>query len=77
MGKAKFLFGDIVVVNKDEIGVVVKTWFKSQEGTYQYDIYNRGLDRIEQYLEHDVERYRVRHKYLNCEELEYQREGMM
>ena len=26
--KAKYLFGDIVVVNKDEIGVIVKTWEK-------------------------------------------------
>jgi hypothetical protein len=29
-------------------------------------------DRIETYLEKDVERYRVRHKYLNEEEMEYQ-----
>ena len=27
---------------------------------------------IEGYLEKDIERYRVRHKYLNKEEMEYQ-----
>jgi hypothetical protein len=66
----KFLFGDIVVINKNQIGVVVKTWKSSS--SYEYEIYNRITSNIESYVEKDVERYRVRHKYLNEEEMEYQ-----
>ena len=70
----KFLFGDIVVINKNQIGVVVKIWKQrySYSYKYEYEIYNRMTSKIENYLEEDIERYRVRHKYLNEEELEYQ-----
>lgn len=68
----KFLFGDIVVINVNQIGVIVKAWQKSSLNTYEYEIYNRMTSQIESYLEKDVERYKVRHKYLNEEELEYQ-----
>lgn len=69
----KFLFGDIVVINENQIGVVVKIWDKfTPKTTYEYEIYNRMTDRIETYLEDNVERYKVRHKYLNDEEMEYQ-----
>ena len=68
----KYLFGDIVVVNKDQIGVIVKTWEKSSLDTYEYEIYNRMTRCIEEYLEENVERYKVRHKYLNEEEMYYQ-----
>ena len=66
----KFLFGDIVVINNTQIGVVVKTW--KTRYTYEYEVYNRMTDKIEGYLEDQVERYKVRHKYLNEEEMEYQ-----
>jgi hypothetical protein len=69
MNKPKFLFGDIVVVNGTQIGVILKTWSNK---IFEYEIYNRMTNRIEEYVECDVERYRVRHKYLNEEELEYQ-----
>lgn len=68
--KAKFLFGDIVVVDENLIGVVVKTW-EDKDG-YYYEVYVRYRNRIEQYREEDVERYRVRHKYLDEEEMYYQ-----
>ena len=68
----KFLFGDIVVVNKKQIGVVVKTWEKLNLNTYEYEVYNRMTNCIESYLEKEIERYRVRHKYLNEEEMDYQ-----
>ena len=66
----KFLFGDIVVVNGNEIGVVVKTW--QSNNSFEYEIYNRMANSILTYAEENVERYLVRHKYLNEEELEYQ-----
>jgi len=68
----KFLFGDIVVINKNQIGVIVKIWSKMSINTYEYEVYNRMTNQIETYLEKDIERYRVRHKYLNEEEMEYQ-----
>ena len=70
MAKAKFLFGDIVVVEEDLIGVVVKTW--EDKIGYYYEVYVRMKNCIEQYGEEEIERYRVRHKYLDEEELEWQ-----
>ena len=70
MTKPLFLFGDIVVVENLLIGVVVKTW-EDKYGFY-YEVYVRSLNSIKQYREEDVERYRVRHKELNEEELYYQ-----
>lgn len=69
--KSKFLFGDIVVVDKSSIGVIVKTWERS-DGTFYYEVYVRLANRIIEYEENDIERYRIRHKYLNEEELVYQ-----
>lgn len=71
MNKPKFLFGDIVVVNKSDIGVICKTWQKS-DNKYQYEVYVRPANAIITFGEEDVERYRVRHKYLSEEEIEYQ-----
>lgn len=70
MKRPLFLFGDIVVVNRTLIGVVVKTW-EDQNGFY-YEIYVRSLNAIVEYREEDVDRYRVRHKELDDEETYYQ-----
>ena len=72
MNQPKFIFGDIIVINEIQIGVILKTWDKNMSGIFEYEIYNRTTSEIESYLEKDVERYRVRHKYLNEEDLEYQ-----
>jgi len=69
--KAKYLFGDIVVVDGNEIGVIVKTWENASVG-YHYEVYNRLSRTIEDYQESEIERYRVRHKELSEEELEWQ-----
>lgn len=69
--KPRFLFGDIVVVENDLIGVVVKTWDSSSKG-YQYEVYVRSYNTINDYDESEIDRYRVRHKELNEEELMYQ-----
>lgn len=63
----KFCFGDIVVVNDYLIGIVVKSWTDKT-----YDIYVRSYNLIKEYQEDDIERYMVRHKYLDEEELELQ-----
>lgn len=68
--KPLYLFGDIVVVKNFLIGVVVKTW-EDGNGFY-YEIYVRSLNAIKQYREEEFERYRVRHKELNEEEVYWQ-----
>ena len=69
----KFTFGDIVVVDKINIGVVVKCWISYFEGkTFNYDVYVRNTNTIKSYEEKDIQRYMVRHKILSEEEQEYQ-----
>jgi hypothetical protein len=48
----------------------VKTW-QNNEG-YWYEVYVRNYNAIKGYKEHEIERYRVRHKELNEEELCWQ-----
>ena len=71
--KPKFLFGDIVVIDESCIGVIVKTWKNIDSKTLYYDVYDRSCDTIVNYPENKIERYAVRHKYLNDEELKYQK----
>lgn len=66
-----FLFGDIVVIEEDLIGVVLKTWERAGKG-FCYDVYVRKFNAIKTYRESSIERYRVRHKYLSEEELAWQ-----
>ena len=70
--KSKFLFGDIVVVKEIFIGVILKTWKDVVEGNYHYEVYVRSFNEILYLPEDEIERYGVRHKELNEEELEYQ-----
>ena len=73
----KCCFGDIVVVEETLIGVVVKSWGRSNRGGEpNYDVYVREYNRIINYPASQVNRYMVRHKYLNEEELEYQQEAV-
>lgn len=67
----KYTFGDIVVVDEKNIGVVVKRWVNQYKYT-SYEVYVRLYNGIKTYEEDDIERYLVRHKYLDEEELEYQ-----
>ena len=70
----KFCFGDIVVVEENLIGVVVKSWITYSKGEKirNYDVYVRMKNAIQNYREEEIDRYMVLHKYLNDEELEYQ-----
>lgn len=74
----KFCFGDIVVVDTNQIGVVVKTYqmdLVSGNKSFSYDVYVRNYNAIQNYLEPNIDRYMVRHKYLNREEMMYQLEA--
>lgn len=66
----KYLFGDIVVVEENLIGVIVKTW-AAKDG-YKYEVYVRSYNSIKEYPEYDIARYQVRHKELDEQELEWQ-----
>ena len=63
----KFCFGDIVVVDTDQIGVIVKSWENQT-----YEVYVRSYNTIKTYSQYDIDRYMVRHKYLDEQELEWQ-----
>lgn len=74
----KYCFGDIVVVNNDEIGVIVKSWQRSMKGREpEYEVYCRMSGAIDTFPESQVQRYMVRHKYLDDQELEWQRNAMV
>ena len=71
----KYTFGDIVVVDGDNIGVIVKSWFSvigKKENEPTYDVYVRMYNGIKEYSESEIQRYLVRHKFLSEEEREYQ-----
>ena len=73
----KFCFGDIVVVDRNQIGVVVKSWCKSLQGKPEsHDVYVRSYNKIVNYPETEIERYMVRHKYLDEEEMIWQRNAI-
>ena len=65
----KFCFGDIVVVERNLIGVVVKSRVLRENN---YDVYVRSFNRIINYKESEIERYMVRHKELDEDEMYYQ-----
>ena len=74
----KYCFGDMVVVNKDEIGVIVKCWQRSLAGhEAKYEVYCRMADEIQEFPESKVQRYMVRHKYLDEQELEWQQNSQI
>lgn len=73
----KYTFGDIVVVDGENLGVVVKCWLKNtirpkKADENKYEVYVRMYNTIKEYKESKIERYMVRHKYLSKEEKAYQ-----
>lgn len=72
----KFCFGDIVVVENSLIGVVVKSWSSTRQRETNHDVYVRMYNEIREYNESEMERYMVRHKYLDDQEIEWQENAM-
>ena len=70
----KYTFGDIVVVDGENIGVIVKSWItlRGKKEATNHEVYVRMYNGIKEYPESKIERYLVRHKYLTEEEKEYQ-----
>jgi len=64
----KFQFSNVVVVDDDKVGVIVKTWGKSLMGKpIHYEVYVRSYNLIREYDEDDI-RHLVYDKELNYEE---------
>ena len=70
-----FCFGDIVIVEDNLIGVVVKSWIHNNKEV-RHEVYVRSFNSIKEYAEKDMRRYMVRHKELSDEEIEYQKEAL-
>jgi hypothetical protein len=64
------MFSDIVVVDGNQIGCVVKTWDRRSSVGYTYDVYVRSYNSIREYNEQDMQRYVVS-KELSEEEQEW------
>ncbi len=64
-----FQFSNVVVVENDKIGVVVKTWGTPFSG-YEYEVYVREFNSIMTYKETHVKHY-VYSKSLSDEEKEF------
>lgn len=71
---AEFTFGDIVIVEGNLIGVVVKSWEKSTTGAIpaHHEVYVRNFNGIRKYTENEMRRYMVCHKELDENEMYYQ-----
>ena len=69
----QYCFGDIVIVDDGQIGVIVKSWGSPRYGEpATHDVYVRSYNCIKNYPEREIRRYMVRHKYLDDQELEWQ-----
>lgn len=54
----QFIFGDIVVVEKGLIGVIVKAWHHANTKKYTYEVYVRYYNSISRYEEEEVEDFK-------------------
>jgi hypothetical protein len=50
----KFQFSNVVVVRKNLVGVIVKTWGASKNRGVHYDVYVRSWNRIEEFDEDEI-----------------------
>ena len=63
--KPKYNFGNIVVVDENQIGVVVKSWFSKSKETYNHDIYLRSYNGIKNYEEFEISHFEYEKELLS------------
>ena len=68
MNGPRFQFGNVVVVDDDQIGVILKTW--EAPGSFDYEVYVRSCNTIKEYNERDIKHY-VYSKYLYEDEYKF------
>ncbi len=66
---SKYQFGQVVVVDNDQIGVICKTWINPKKG-FIYDIYVRSYNGVNEYAEENVHHF-IYSKELLDEEKEF------
>lgn len=57
MSGPRFQFGNIVVTEGGQIGVICKTWGASQSRPHHYDVYIRSLNALREYDEDTLQHY--------------------
>ncbi len=70
MSKPIFQFGNVVVVDDDQIGVVVKTWNPEDDQGYYYEVYVRSYNGIRQFNENNIHHF-VYSKHLHEDEHDF------
>jgi hypothetical protein len=65
MNDPKFQFSNVVVVETDLIGVVVKVW-NYNEDDYSYDIYIQKYSIIKNYNEDEIQQFVYSHEFPLC-----------
>ena len=55
MARAIFQFSNVVVVDDDLIGVIVKTW--KGESEYTYEVYVRSYNMVREYAESEIRHF--------------------
>jgi len=71
MKKPKFQFSNVVVVEDNLIGVIVKSWGpNSRTGKFSHEVYVRSLNAIQDYDEEEIKHF-VYSKELPEEELDF------
>ena len=64
----KFQFSNVVVVDDDQVGVIVKSW--DGDKGYNYDVYVRGYNGVKNYTEAEIQHF-VYSKNLSPDEYEF------
>lgn len=71
MSKPIFQFGNVVVVDSNQIGLILKTWGPSTKGRlFTYEVYVRSENRILEYKESEIKHF-VYSKELHEDEKEF------
>jgi hypothetical protein len=66
----KFHFAEVVVVNEQQIGVILKSWDRNSEGNYYYEVYVRSNNAIQEFHQNQITKF-IWHKELSEDDLQY------
>lgn len=70
MSRSRFQFGQVVIVENGLIGVVCKTWESRKRQSFDYEVYVRSYNSIQEYPEENIQHY-IYSKELSEQEKEF------
>ncbi len=73
MYNTRFQFGNIVVVEENLIGVIVKSWLSMKTNIFSHEVYVRSFNSVKEYPENQIRLFAY-DKELTDEDMEYQEE---